>query len=813
MTSRTTAAAALPIDALARRCDTAALAFATTDELDDLPATLGQERAVTALRFGVGVRNGSFHIFALGPPGVGKKAVIDDFLRAQAAGEAVPPDWCYVHNFAEPHLPRALRLPPGTGVRLRRDMEHLVEELRAAIPSALEGDAFRSRHDAIAEALKQRQEALFEELQGEATKQGVAVVRTPVGFSIVPVRDGEPIRPDAFEALPEAERTRIQHLLEAFQERLAGVLRQMPALEQKRRAEVRALVREMITQVVDHLIAGVRDAYPDLAAVAAYLDAVRDDVVENAQLFQRGQGDGESPLADARGDDGALRRYRVNVLVDHGAATGAPVVHEDFPSHANLAGRIEHIPRLGALVTDFTLIKAGALHRANGGYLVLDARKVLLQPFAWEGLKRTLRARQIRMESVEQMLSLVSTVSLEPEPVPLDVKVVLLGDALLYYLLSAYDPDFPELFKVPADFAGDLDRSDANTALFARLIASLQRREGVRALDREAVARVIDHAARAADDAHKLSLHHRTLADLLHEADYWAAQQGRGVIGAADVQQALDAQIHRADRVRERVLEDIRRGTLLVATDGAAVGQVNGLAVVRLGGFSFGFPSRITARTRLGRGEVVDIEREVDLGGPIHSKGMLILQGFLGARYAADRPLTLHASLVFEQSYGGVDGDSAAAAELFALLSSLADVPLRQSVAVTGSIDQHGRVQPIGGVNEKVEGFFDACRQGGLTGGQGVLIPSANVQHLMLRPDVVAACAKGRFHVWAMATVDEGIERLTGVPAGARDATGHFPPGTLNRRVEDRLLRLAEAARAFARDERGHGRGHDGDRP
>jgi lon-related putative ATP-dependent protease len=474
------------------------------------------------------------------------------------------------------------------------------------------------------------------------------------------------------------------------------------------------------------------------------------------------------------------------------------VIYEDHPIYNNLVGRIEHLAQMGALLTDFTLIKSGALHRANGGYLILDARQLLLQPYAWDALKRVLRSRELRIESLGQALSLVSTVSLEPQPIPLDVKVVLVGERLLYYLLHRYDPDFGELFKVEADFSEGMDRTSENNLLYARLLATLIRREKLRSLDRGAVARVIEQSARAMGDAEKLSVHLLSIVDLLREADYWADVADNDAMTAADVQRAIDAQIHRADRLRERLQERIQRGTILIDTAGERVGQVNGLSVLQLGHFAFGRPNRITARVRLGKGEVVDIEREVELGGPIHSKGVLILSGFLSGRYVVDRPLSLSASLVFEQSYGGVEGDSASMAELCALLSALADVPIKQSWAMTGSVNQHGEAQPIGGVNEKIEGFFDVCQARGLPGEQGVIIPVSNVKDLMLRPDVVEAVRAGRFHVHAVQTVDRALELLTGMPAGERDEEGNFPEGSINQRVEARLIDLVEKQRMYA---------------
>jgi lon-related putative ATP-dependent protease len=559
---------------------------------------------------------------------------------------------------------------------------------------------------------------------------------------------------------------------------------------------------------VGHLIAELKKRYAGLPAVLGYLATVEQAVIDNVDDFRRTEDGPEIGFLgftlQRPGGGGSLRRYQVNVLIDHGATKGAPVVYEDNPTFPTLIGRIEHIAQMGALVTDFMLIKPGALHRANGGYLILDARKVLLQPFAWEGLKRALSSRELRVESLGQALSLVSTVSLEPEPVPLDLKVVLIGEPLLYYLLSAYDPEFSELFKVAVDFGHDMHWDGQSGELYARLVATLARRDALLPLDRAAVARVIEHAARLVGDAEKLSVQLRVITDLLREADHWAREAGREVIRMTDVQQAIDARIRRMDRIRERMQEAIQRDILMIDTRDAKTGQVNGLSVVDLGHFAFGHPSRITARIRIGKGEVVDIQREVELSGPIHSKGVLILAGFLGARYADDRPLALSASLTFEQTYGEVEGDSASSAELYALLSALADLPIRQSLAVTGSVNQNGEVQAIGGVNEKIEGFFDVCQARGLTGDQGVLIPVANVKHLMLRQDVIAAVRDGKFHIYPVRTIDEGIELLTGIPAGERDANGLFPEGSVNHRVELRLITLAELVREFGQSPRGN---------
>jgi predicted ATP-dependent protease len=779
-------------------CDPEQLPFATTAELEDLAEFIGQARALDAVRFGTGMRQEGYNLFVLGPAGMGKHTLVRQFLEKKAAGEERPSDWCYLNNFVQPHKPCALRLPPGRGVELQRSMEQLVEELRHAIPAAFEGDEFRTKAEAIQEEFHQREEQAFKELGEEAARQQIALLRTPEGFAFAPTRNGEVIGPDEYEKLPEEEKQRVQTVVAALQQQLEKVIRHIPKGRREKHEKIKQLSRETTTHAVGHLIDELRETYADLPDVLSYLDAVQQDVVENAADFRKQEETPANVMGIPMVERPSFHRYQVNVLVGHNDRPGAPVVSDDNPTYTNLVGRVEHVAQLGALVTDFTLIKPGSLHRANGGYLLLDVRKVLTQPFAWEGLKRALRGRDIRIESLGQMLSLVSTVSLEPEPIPLDVKVVLFGERLLYYLLYAYDPDFGELFKVAADFEDRIERSAESDLLYARLIGTLARKEGLQPFDRAAVARVIEYSARAAGDAERLSTHMQSVADLLREADYWARQNGRPAVGADDVQQAIDTQIRRVDRIRARVQEEILRGTIMIDTQGAATGQVNALSVIELGNFAFAQPTRITATTRVGDGDLINIEREVKLSGAIHSKGVLILSAFLAARYARNQPLSFSASLAFEQSYGMVEGDSASLAELCALLSNLADAPIKQSLAITGSVNQFGQAQAIGAVNEKIEGFYDICAARGLTGEQGVLIPAANVKHLMLRRDVVAAAEAGQFHIFPVETVNQAIEILTGIPAGELDAAGNLPEGSINRRVAARLAELAEIRKAFA---------------
>jgi predicted ATP-dependent protease len=779
-------------------CDTAQFGFQTTADLDDLTEIIGQMRALDAVRFGAGIRREGYNLFVLGPPGMGKRSMVRQFLEKKAGDERQPADWCYLNNFAQPHQPRALKLPSGRGAELRLRMEKLVDYLRSAIPALFESEEYRAKTAAIQEEFGKRQEQAFGELGEDAAKQEVVLLRTPEGFGFAPTREHEAIPPDEYEKLPDEQKKRIEAAIAELQKRLEAILRRMPQWHKERSERFKQLNQETTLSAVEHVVNELRADYADLAEVLQYLDSVQRDMIENADDFIK-QKESITLTGMTIVARETFHRYQVNVLVAGANQAGAPIITEDNPTYGNLVGRVEHIAQFGALVTDFTLIKPGALHRANGGYLLLDVRKVLMQPFAWEGLKRALRSRAIHIESLGQAYSLISTVSLEPEPIPLDVKIVLFGDRLLYYLLQQYDPDFGELFKVAADFEEHIERNADTHLLYARLISTLARKEALLPFDRGAVARVIEHSARLVGDAERLSTHMRSVADLLREADYWAREAGRAAVETADVQRSIDAQIRRQDRLRDRLYEAILRGTLMIATEGKVTGQVNGLAVIELGDFAFAQPTRITATTRLGDGELVNIEREVKLSGAIHSKGVLILSSFLAARYARNQPLALSASLVFEQSYGLVDGDSASLAELCALLSNLADAPIRQSLAVTGSVNQFGQAQAIGAVNEKIEGFFDICAARGLNGEQGVLIPAANTKHLMLRRDVVAAAEAGRFRIYSVDNVDQAVAILTGLPAGEAAASGDYPEGSVNRRVAARLAELTGIRQSFAR--------------
>ena len=793
----------LPAALLYRPCDPAELPFEQVGEVADLLEPIGQDRAVEAVQFAVAMRHKGYNVYVLGPSGTGKHTVVRDLLRRRADTMPAPSDWCYVNNFADPQKPRRLQFPPGRGTGLREAMKRLVEELRAALPAAFERDDYRARLDVVEQQFKQRNEQAFGELQRRGEEKGITLLRTPMGLALAPRRDGKVLTPELFEALPQAEGERIQHDLEEMQGELEAVMQKVPQWEREHREAVRELNRNTTGAAIALMMDELRAGYCDLPEIVQHLDAIEHDIKENTDDFlapaQPPQGTQVPAPVEEAMSEARFRRYQVNVIVDNGGRHGAPVIYEDNPTHQTLVGRVEYMARFGTLVTDFNLLTPGALHRANGGYLMLDAQRLLSGNLGWASLKRALNAGEIRIESLEQLLSMASTVSLQPDPIPLDVKIVLLGPPSLYYLLSSVDEDFKELFKIAADFDDRVERTPETTLLYARFIAGVVRRERLLPFDRSAVARVIEQAARFAGDADRLSAGLREIVDLLQEADQLAAGAGRDTVTVTEVQKAIDGQFRRSDRIYRRLQEEVGRKTIRIETDDEQVGQVNGLSVMTLGSLSFGNPTRITARIRLGRGEVVDIEREVALGGPLHSKGVLILSGFLGGRFGNTRPLSLNASLVFEQSYGGVDGDSASAAELFALLSALADAPVSQSFAVTGSVDQLGRIQAIGGVNEKIEGFFDACRITGFTGRQGVIIPASNVKHLMLRQDVVAAASEERFRIFPIETVDQGLALLTGVPAGQPDEDGNYPAGTINHRIAARLDAFAAKAAELAR--------------
>jgi lon-related putative ATP-dependent protease len=771
------------------------LGFSRSDELEPLPFALGQKRAEEAIAFGLAMNHPGYHVFVMGRPGEGRHATAFRLTREKAAKERPPPDSCYLHNFANPRVPSLLRLPAGRGALLKADLQRFCRELPSAIESALEADSHVQRIEALRTQHKKREEEALAGLDRACRQDGLGLLNTPEGFVFTPLAGEEPMPTEAFEALSESERQKYEELAATWGDRLADLLAEFPGWRQDLNRAVARAARHALRPTLAHLTRALRRAHADLAEVISFIDAVSDDVIDRVVRGSpppdESEEDEESLAPEEEAEGGgmslyaALRNYQVNLLVDHGETQGAPVISEDNPGFGNLIGSIEHNASAHGQNTRFDMIRAGALHRANGGYLILDAHRLLAQPFAWDGLKRALKSGRIAIEPPAEAQGWATQVSLRPEEAPCSLKVILIGERHLYELLIENDPDFRDLFKVSADFSDEIPRTEENERYFARLLAGVGHEAGLPPFSAAAIARLIEEAARHSGHARRLSLDIHFMADLMREAEFHA-QAGSAenwIIERPAIDAALAARTRRASRYPSGVLEDMLEGSILISTEGERIGQVNALVVVEVAGVIHGHPARITATARVGDGDVVDIEREADLGGAIHSKGVLILTAFLAARYARQQPLSLSASLVFEQSYGEVEGDSASLAELCALLSALARVPIRQSLALTGSVNQFGEVQVIGGVNEKIEGFYDLCVARGLSGEQGVLIPAASVTYLMLRPDVMEAVASGRFHIYPVMTVDETMEYLTGIPAGQPDTHGRLPKGSLNERV------------------------------
>ena len=787
------APAELPASALYTPCDPAALGFAATDDLPDLDPALIHPRAVEALHLGLDMPQTGYNLFVLGEEGSGRHAIVARLLAEESRHGHPPADWCYAYNFAEPASPRLLRLPCGRGRKLATNMERFVGEIATAITAAFESDEYRERIESLQEEEKKREEDALRQLGQETQDSGIALLRTAQGFVFAPMKgDAEAMPPEEFAALPDAQKDELGTRINACYERLHKLMNEFPHWRRDSQKRIKEVGSEALRMAAGHLIEEVKADFADLPDVLAYLDAVMGDIVESGRSIHESTKVDDETETTFFSSTITVHRYRINLLVENPSSGERPVVYEDNPTLQNLVGRTEHHVHMGTLVSNFMLIRAGALHRANGGFLILDARKLLSQAYAWDGLKRALRSGQVRIESLAELVGLSSTVQLEPEPLPLDLKVVLIGERIIYYLLAELDPDFLALFKINADLESEVSRNPENTAQYARLIATLARRDGLRPLSAAAVARIVEHAARLAGDAGKFTTRTQPLADLMREADHAASAAGAGRVERDHVEAAIHAHRRRNERIEERYREEILRGQLLIDTEGVHAGQINGLAVAMLGEGTFAHPVRITATVRMGEGEIIDIEREVELGGPIHSKGVLILSSFLAARFGWAMPLSLRASLVFEQSYGGVEGDSASLAELAALLSALSGIPIRQAVAVTGSVNQFGVVQPVGGVNEKIEGFFEICRARGLTGEQGVILPAANVGHLMLEQSVVDAVREGRFHLWAVSDIDQAMELLTGMTAGQPDDKGEVPEGTINFHIALQLAELAQ---------------------
>lgn len=784
----------VPVEKLRNVCDAQGLHFLTTEQVQPFTGILGQERALRALRFGLSAQGEGFNIYVAGPPGTGRSTAVMAFVQELAKTKQVPPDWCYINNFRDPYHPKAISLPAGQARQFRADMEALVDEVRRRLPQLFEGEQYAERRDAITGAFEEQRQHILAQLSLSAQKAGFLIETSPTGLMLVPLVEGRPMSEQEFAALAEERRKEIITRRAALDAELNAAMKQVRVAEKKAKEQLRQVDQEIALVAIRPPLEELKDKYATSADVASYLEEVQRGILQDLASFL---GEEKATAPAGTPQVSPFRRYAVNVVVDNSGLEGAPVLTELNPTYENLFGRIEREAEFGALTTDFTMLKGGVLHRANGGYLVLQVEHLLANAATWEGLKRALRSKQIVIEDATEGRGGIPVKSVRPEPIPLDIKVVLIGDPRSYYLLYERDVDFSELFKVKADFDVRMERSTENVQAFMGLIRALCDKEGLRHLRREAAAKMIEYGSRLAEDQERLSTHFARITDILREADFYARQEGVPYITDAHVMRAIDERIHRSDLLQQYLREEIAQGTLLIDTDGEAVGQVNGLSVISLGDYEFGSPRRITASIGMGRDGVIDIEHEAKLAGRLHTKGTLIMGGYLFDKYAQDKPLNLTAHIVFEQSYDEVEGDSASCAELYALLSALAELPVKQSLAVTGAVDQRGQMQAVGGVNEKIEGFFDACRIKGLTGKQGVIIPRGNVRHLMLKEEVVEAVRQGQFHVYAVETVDQGIELLTGVPAGTRGPDGAFAAGTVNARVDARLRKLAQDLHDF----------------
>ena len=795
----------LTSEQLYRKCDAAKFDFTTTADLEERLSALGQDRAICAVELGINIKSRGYNLFCLGPEGTGKTSLVKRILEKEGKQRPTPDDWAYVYNFDEPHKPIAVNFPAGAAAGFAKDMEEFAYAMEHDLPEAVKNELYEEQLSVIREKYQEKRNDYVKVLQKKAKGKKVSLLHMPMGVVVAPMKNGEIISPDVFDTLSDDEKNEIMADLNAMQEEIAQHQDDAPGWEEKQTEEIKKLQEKLVKDAIKKPINDIKQKYRGNKKVAEYLKAVQNYILENIPSFVPNYDQDSKPQTEEEPMAGLLSqlknqqeedkysKFKVNVVVKNVPDSGAPIVLLDHPTQGNLVGKVERIQQFGALITDFTLIKGGALHRANGGFLLIDARKLLLQPYSWDSLKRALASKEIKIEAPSE----------DPQPIPLDGKGVMTGDAELYDLLSERDPDFSDYFKVEADFGMIIDRTDENEVEYAKLIGSLTKKKNLRSLNKQAVARVIEYSSRLADDSEKLTAHVSSIGDLLKEADYWARKSKASQIGKNHVDQAIKSQIYRSDRVNRAMLEQIDKGTILLDVKGERVGQINGLVVYNFTRNSFGKPTRITTQVRLGRGEFINIEREVAMSGPIHSKGVLILQALIANRFAKRSPLSLSASIVFEQSYGGVDGDSASSTEYYCMLSAIANLPIKQSLAVTGSINQFGEIQPIGGVNEKIEGFFEVCKYNGLTGKQGVIIPRTNVVNLMLREDVLEAVENGQFSIYAIDDVDDGIELLTGIPAGKADKRGRFPKGTVNYMVQQSLEEYYRDYVKFAKETHG----------
>ena len=801
----------LPPEALFKVCDNQCLSFETTADLPPLQAIIGQDRAVRALEFGLDIQEKGFNIFVAGPAGTGKTAAITNFLKERARTGEVPRDWCYVYNFKSPNNPRALSLPPGQAKEFQREMRNLVIEAGREITRAFESDEYSRRRDEVSQEFRRNRENLLKEFDSRARENGFLVQGGPTGLALLPHREGRALTEEELSSLSQDQRQVLGERRLMLESELKQAISHVRVMERGLNDLIQEMDRTFVRSAMDYLVNELQERYASQPQVVSFLEEVEQDMTENLQLLRAKPKEEEQtsgPLEQPADSQNSLRRYEVNVIVDNSDLNEAPVVSEFSPNISNIIGRVEREAQFGALQTDLTMIRPGSLHLANGGYYVVRIEEVLRNPLAWDGLKRCLKDGKITIEDTGERMGFMATKGLAPEPIPLDIKTVLIGSPGVYQSLYSFDPDFVELFKVKADFDSTMDRTEDNVLDYAAFICALGGKEDLLPVDRPGVSKLVEHSSRLADDQNKLSTRFSEISDIIREANFWAKKDGSSRITAQHMSRAVEEKVNRSDLIRDKIVEMIRRGTIAIDTAGEAVGQVNGLAVLSLGDFSFGRPGRITVSVSPGREGLIDIEREARLGGRLHTKGVMILGGYLADKHAQDIPLSLVARLTMEQSYEEVEGDSASSAELYALLSRLAGLPVRQDTAVTGSVNQKGQVQAIGGVNQKVEGFFDVCRAKGLTGSQGVMIPATNRTNLMLRDDVVQAVRDGMFHVYSVSTIDEGIEILTGVRAGAQLPDGSFEEESVNQRVYLQLRHMARGLRDFMQGDERNGYAH-----
>jgi lon-related putative ATP-dependent protease len=788
----------LPPERLRKVCDAKFIRCKTTEELAPIQEIVGQERAVRALKFGLGIKDHGFNIYVAGYPGTGRKTAVKNFVEEIAKGKPVPPDWCYVNNFYNQYEPKVVRLPAGKGKEFRDSVKSLIENIRTALPKAFESEDYASRREATIRILEKQRKELIDELNAKAQQEGFVIQSTPIGLLLIPVINGKPLSQEELIGLPQQTKDKIQEKREKLESELRSTMRQFLDMERKIGEALKKLNREVALYAIGHLVEEIIEKYADNSEITDYLNAVRNDILDNlAQFIKQGEPQQRMPFPVPWMRESRFRKYEVNVVVDNSGCKGAPVVVETNPNYQNLVGRTEKEAQFGALVTDFTMIRGGSLHKANNGFLIIPVEELLRNPFSYEGLKRALRDEKIVIEEPQERYGFISTKSLKPEPIPLTVKVILIGNPYLYQQLFILDSDFKELFKVKAEFDTIMARTEENVKKYAAFVCMLCEKEKLKHLEGSALAQLVEYSQRIAEDQQKLSTRFAEVADLVREANFYATEENSNLVTGKHVEKAIEEKIYRSKLIQEKIQEMIKRGVLLIDTDVEKVGQVNGLSVMGLGDFAFGNPSRVTASIGLGREGVIDIEREAKMGGPIHTKGVLILSGYLNEKYAQDKPLSLTGRLVFEQSYGGVEGDSASSTELYAILSALSGLPIKQRIAVTGSVNQKGEVQAIGGVNEKIEGFFEVCKAKGLTGQQGVMIPDSNIQNLMLKEEIVDAVKAGKFHIYSARNIDEGIEVLTGVKAGEKRQDGTFEDGTVNYRVDKHLREMAEKLKDF----------------